>query len=491
MNPMRICYVTSELAPLAKVGGLADVSGALPRELRARGHDVRVFLPLYRTVREGGAALTPDPLLRNVPLQLGRRTFHYSIVATRLPGSDLEVRLVDCPALYDRPGIYTQDDDEHLRFLLLTRAAIDGCQLAQWPPDILHCHDWQTALAPLYLKTVYRWDRLFERTRSVLTIHNLGYQGTFDAAVLPDLGLGEGARMLHQEDLRAGRIGFLKTGLAYADVLTTVSPTYAREIQTERLGMGLDGVLKRRANALVGILNGVDTAEWDPRTDRHLAARYSEKSLWRKEKNKQALLEGLGLPYTKGVPVVGIVSRLSGQKGIELLDPTLPELLRERDLRFVALGSGEPRYEQLLQGIPTRFPGRACFYRGFSDALAHRIEGGADFFLMPSVYEPCGLNQMYSMRYGTAPVVRATGGLADTVRQFDPATGEGTGFVFEHFNADGLRWALRLALRVYEDVKAWRRLQVNGMTTDFSWGDRARQYEELYRRVAATAEAPR
>jgi len=488
---MRICFVTSELAPLAKVGGLADVSAALPRELRSMGHDVQVYLPLYRRVREAGLPLTPDPTLTSAPLRLGRRTVQYSIVTARVPGTELDVRLVDCPALYDRPGIYTQDDDEHLRFLLLTRAAIECCQRQRWAPDILHCHDWQTALAPLYLRTVYHQDSLFERTRTVLTIHNLGYQGTFDAGTLPDLGLGDGARLLHQEDLMAGRIGFLKTGLAYADALTTVSPTYAREIQTEHLGMGLDGLLRQRAGSLVGILNGVDTTAWDPRTDRHLSARYSEKSLWRKEKNKESLLKSLGLEYTKGVPVVGIVSRLSAQKGIELIEPTLSELLGERDVRFVALGNGEPRLEQLLQSIQARFPGRACFFRGFSDELAHRIEGGADIFLMPSLYEPCGLNQMYSMRYGTAPVVRATGGLADTVSPFDPATGEGTGFVFEHFTADGLRWALRLALKVYDDPKQWRRLQINGMTADFSWGGRARQYEELYRSIASPAEAPR
>jgi starch synthase len=265
-----------------------------------------------------------------------------------------------------------------------------------------------------------------------------------------------------------------------------VSPTYAQEIQTERYGMGLDGLLRQRSHDLVGILNGVD-AEWDPRTDRHLAARYSEKSLWRKEKNKQRLLEGLGLEYRKGVPVVGIVSRLSAQKGIELLEPTLPDLLGERDLRFVALGSGEPRFEQQLHAIQQRFPGRACFWRGFNEPLAHLIEGGADLFLMPSLYEPCGLNQMYSMRYGTVPVVRATGGLADTVLPFDPATGAGTGFVFEHYTPDGLRWALRLALQVHRDPAAWRRLQVNGMGMDFSWPTQARRYQDLYRRVAAPA----
>jgi starch synthase len=491
MDPMRICHITSELAPLAKVGGLADVLAALPRELQELGHEVEVYLPLYRRVRESGLALTPDPALSSLSLALGRHVFKYSIVTARLPGSTLDVRLVDCPALYDRPGIYTQDADEHLRFLLLTRAAIECCQRTQWAPEILHGHDWQTSLAPLFLKTIYGWDRLFERTRTVLTIHNLGYQGTFAAGILPDLSLGDAAHFLHQEDLRGGRIGFLKTGIAYADGLSTVSPTYAREIQGERLGMGLDGMLRQRESSLIGILNGVDTREWDPRSDRHLAARYSVKSLWRKEKNKQRLLENLGLEYTKGVPVVGIVSRLSTQKGIELLDPVLPELLAERDLRFVALGSGEPRLEQLLERIAARFPGRACFFRGFSEALAHQIEGGADLFLMPSLYEPCGLNQMYSMRYGTAPVVRATGGLADTVRTFDPVTFEGTGFVFEHFTADGLRWALRLGLSVYDDPKAWRRLQTNAMAVDFSWAHAAREYESLYQRMTIPAGSPR
>jgi starch synthase len=442
-------------------------------------------------VREVKPPLTLGGPTESRTLVLGRRSFRYAIVTTRLPGSDFEVRLIDCPELYDRPEVYTQDADEHVRFLMLTRAAMEDCRHTEWAPDLLHCHDWQTALAPLFVKTIYGADPLFERTRTVLTIHNLGYQGVVAAAALPDLALGEGARLLHQRDLHDGTINFLKTGLAYADALTTVSPTYAREIQTDRLGMGLDGVLRQRAGSLIGILNGIDTEEWDPRTDRHLAARYSEKSLWRKEKNKEWLLNNLGLPYTKGVPIVGIVARLSAQKGIELLEPTLPNLLRERDLRFVALGSGEPRLEQVLLRIQAEFPGRACFYRGFSEKLAHAIEGGVDLFLMPSIYEPCGLNQMYSMRYGTAPVVHATGGLADTVRHFDPATGQGNGFVFEHPTSAGLDWALRRGLDVFDDAKAWRRLQLNGMAEDFSWGERARQYVDLYQSLTVTAEAPR
>jgi len=480
---MRIAHITSELAPLAKVGGLADVLAALPRELVARGHDVQVYLPLYRRVHESGLALTPDPELQDLPLQLGRHVLRYSISTVRPPGSDLAVRLVDCPALYDRAGVYTQDADEHLRFILLTRAAIECCQRTQWAPDILHCHDWQSALAPLYLKTVYAWDRLFERTRTVLTLHNLGHQGTFGTGVLDDLGLGDGAKRLHQRDLADGRIGFLKTGIAYADALTTVSPTYAIEIQSEQLGMGLDGLLRQRAAHLVGILNGIDTQEWDPSKDPHLAMRYSARSLWRKEKNKEQLHRELGLEYTPGVPLVGIVSRLTAQKGLELVGPVVSELLRERELRFVALGSGEPRLEEMLQSMQARHPGKACFWRGFNEKLAHRIEAGADLFLMPSLYEPCGLNQMYSMRYGTPPVVRATGGLADTVTQFDPRSGEGTGFVFEHYTTDGLRWALGVALAVYDDQRAWKKLQANGMATDHSWNHAAGEYEQFYGRI--------
>jgi starch synthase len=489
MDPLKILFVTSELAPFAKTGGLADVSAALPRHLHALGHDVRLVLPLYRRVREQKPELRPVEGLQRFPVQIGEWTFVISVLTTKLPGSDLDVHLLDCPALYDRPGIYTQDADEHLRFLLLTRAALETCQRTQWGPDIVHANDWQTALAPIYLKTVYRWDRLFEHTKSVLTIHNLGYQGVFGSIVQGDLSLGDATHMLHQDDLREGRVNFLKTGLLYADLLTTVSPTYAREIQTETRGFGLDGILRTRAHALVGILNGVDEEEWNPRTDPFIPSRYSEKSLWRKEKNKEHLLTSLGLDYAKGVPVIGIVSRLSAQKGIELLDPTMFELLHERDVRFVALGSGEAKYEALLHALQSRFPGKAVFWRGYSNENAHLIEAGADIFIMPSLYEPCGLNQMYSLKYGTVPVVRNTGGLADTVEMWNPRTGVGTGFLFDHYTADGLRWGLRAALDTHGDRKAWATLQRNGMARDFSWTHQAREYVAAYRRVAAKAEA--
>src|SRR5262245_61498929 len=267
MNPLKIAFVTSEVAPLAKTGGLADVSAALPRELHDAGHDVKVFLPLYARIEEAGQAGEPVQGLQNLSVQLGSHRVIYSVRATKLPGSKLTIHLIECPGLYRRPNIYTQDQDEHLRFLLLTRAAIETCQRLQWAPDVFHFNDWQTALGPLYLKSVYAWDKLFRATRSLLTIHNLGYQGVFGSAVVADLGLGDAAHLLHQEDVKAGRVGFLKHGILYADWLSTVSPTYAREIQTEQLGMGLHDVLRRRADSLTGILNGVDTREWNPRTD--------------------------------------------------------------------------------------------------------------------------------------------------------------------------------------------------------------------------------
>jgi starch synthase len=482
MAPLRILFVTAEMAPLAKTGGLADVSASLPRELASRGHDVRVILPHYGRirVRHPGLVVEPVPGLINLSFAHGPHRVVFSVGTTRLPGQGASIFLVDCPSLFARDAIYTQDGDEHLRFAVFTRAALEICQRWGWAPDVFHVHDWHAALLPLYLRTIYAWDRLFEGARTLLTIHNLGHQGVFGSGVLPDLGLGGETALLPQDDLGAGRVSFLKTGLLHAHALSTVSPTYAREIQTPEYGFGLDGVLRARSRDLVGILNGIDVETWNPRTDPHLVARYSEKSLHRKELDKQALLEALGLPYSKGVPVVGIVTRLSPQKGIELLYEPIPELLAARDVRFVALGSGGGEYEAFLRSLAERFPGKACFYAGFSEKLAHLIEAGSDFFLMPSRYEPCGLNQMYSLRYGTAPVVRRTGGLADTVTPFDPRTGQGNGFVFEHFTAQGLRWALDQGLATYADARAWRTLQRNAMAGDFSWAHQVPRYEALY-----------
>ncbi|MCB1035038.1 MAG: glycogen synthase, partial [Acidobacteria bacterium] len=347
--------------------------------------------------------------------------------------------------------------------------------------DVIHCNDWHVGLLPLYLKRHYGWDGLFRRTKTLLTIHNIGYQGIFSSSLLGDLDLAGHTDLLFQEDLHAGHFSFLKTGILYADVLSTVSHTYSLEIQTAEYGMGLEGLLRARRDSLVGIVNGVDTADWDPQTDPLLPHSFSADDLSGKVKNKQHLLDGLGLAFDERVPVFGIVSRLTAQKGLDLYFETLPELLAWRQAKLVILGTGERRYEDFFHHLQHSFPGKVCFYRGYSEELAHLVEAGSDVFLMPSLYEPCGLNQMYSQLYGTPPIVRKTGGLADTVDHFHPTTGEGTGIVFEHFTTDGLRWALSVALELWKDQGAWRRMMLNGMGRDFSWGAQGAKYVRLYR----------
>jgi starch synthase len=482
---LRVCQSAAELAPFAKTGGLGDVVAGLSRALGRSGHEVRVFLPFYAPVARLDFPFTLVEFLRDVELHLGNRRFSYSIFTARLPDSGIDVYFVHCPALYHHESVYASGWDEYLRYALLGRATLECCQRMGWAPDVVHVHDWHTALVPLYLRTLYSWDRLFARTRTVLTVHNLAYAGTFGAQCLPELGLAGSSHLLHQEDLAGGRVSFLRTGLLHADYLSTVSRTYAHEIQTPELGFGQDGLLRARSDRLVGIVNGVDYGEWDPARDPHLPHKFSPRGLAGKGRMKRALLERAGLPYSERVPVVGVVSRLTAQKGLDLLFDVLPDLLGQRDLRFVALGSGESRYESFLGWLQTSFPGKAWYYRGYHEELAHWIEAGADLFVMPSRYEPCGLNQMYSLRYGTPPVVRKTGGLADTVELWNPMTREGTGFPFEHFTPEGLRWALDYALQVYRDPEAWKQLQVNGMAKDFSWDLQVREYEDLYRRALA------
>jgi starch synthase len=485
MARQRILFLSAEISPFAKTGGLGDVAAALARELHRRGHDVRVFVPLHGLMEFQGAPRRPIAALQQLSVTVGTHAFRYDVAAAPLPGADgLEVHLVDCPAFFDRPYIYSDAPDEHLRYLLLTRTALECCQLLQFAPDIVHCNDWHTAFAPLLLRTAYAWDRgIFGRTRSVFTIHNIGYQGVFPASAAADVGPGVGIETLHQGDLAQGRINSMRHGILYADAVTTVSPTYAEEIRTPEGGHGLDGDLRARSDSLSGILNGVDYAEWNPAHDRYIPFAYDATDLRGKARDKEALLDLLRMPAASSTPLIGVVTRLTRQKGVELLPATLPELLQSRELRFVALGSGDLAYERFLHGLQEKFPGKVVFYSGYSEELAHFIEAASDMFLMPSLYEPCGLNQMYSLKYGTVPIVRRTGGLADSVRHFDPATGQGTGIVFNDFDAGGLRWAITTALEWFSWPSVWRRLVQNGMAQDFSWGSRAAEYEALYDRV--------
>jgi starch synthase len=484
---LAICLLASEVEPLSKTGGLADVAGALGKYLHGAGHDVRLFTPCYASIDRAAFAIEPVAGLGRLRLALGPHSYVFSVLRGLLPGG-APAYLIDCPTLYARSAIYTSDPDEHLRFLVLTHAALLACQRLGWAPRVVHCNDWHTAFAPLLLRTVWSGESLFAAARTVLTIHNIGYQGIFPAAQVADLGLPpDSVRLLHRADIAAGRINPLRQGILYADAVTTVSPTYAREICTDEYGMGLQDSLRERAamGALSGILNGVDYDEWDPRRDRYLPVHYDAGRLEAKAQLKREFLARHALGGAPDVPLAGMVSRLAVQKGIELMFTALPKVLTARPLSFAVLGSGEPQYEEFFAALELRFPGRVRFRRGYDDELAHWIEAASDLFLMPSRYEPCGLNQMYSLRYGTVPLVRRTGGLADSVQHYDPVSGRGTGVVFNDFDPPALEWALNTALDLYAQPPHWKRLIANGMACDFSWQHQAQQYLELYARLTA------
>jgi starch synthase len=486
MAALKLCILSSEIFPYAKTGGLADVAGALLQNLRLLGHEVHGFMPLYSAVRAGHPELQPVLGVQQVPLTIGGTEYRFSLQTASFPGTDVAMYFIDCPALYDRPQFYTGDADEHRRFLLFTRAALDSCRRLGIAPDIFHCNDWHTAFLPLFLKTLYATDPMLGRARSVLTIHNIGYQGVMPSAAAADLGVGNPEAWLDPGDLAQGIINSLKTGIKFADLVTTVSPTYAREICEGPLGMGMQPTLLARNDGVVGILNGVDYQDWDPRHDPHLKAHFGPHDLRGKRTNKELLIAAAPLRITASQPLIGMVTRLAEQKGIDLLIDALPALLQEREFGVVVLGSGDARYAEFFAGLAQRFPARVAFRSGYDEPVAHLIEAGSDIFLMPSRYEPCGLNQMYSLRYGTIPVVRNTGGLADSVRHFDPGTGVGTGCVFNDYDAAAVRWAIGTALDWYGAPVSWQQLMQNAMAQDFSWTRQIVKYDSLYRGLIGT-----
>jgi starch synthase len=469
--------------PYAKTGGLADVAGALVQELGALGHDVRAFMPLYAAVARAHPQLRRVPQVEASALCIGDAQYRFSLKAASQAGTRSAMYFVDCPALFDRESFYTDDPDDHRRFLLFTRAVLESCRILGFAPDVFHCNDWHTAFLPLYLKTEYAAHPLFSGSRCVLTIHNIGYQGILAATAVADIGSEAVTSQLDRADLALGVVNALKTGIRFADRVTTVSPTYAREICAAPLGMGLEGTLRARQDQILGILNGVDYREWDPRHDPYLKEHFGPGEWQGKLDNKRRLIEASALEIGASRPLVAMVTRLAEQKGIDLLFDVLPLLLQQRDFGFVALGSGDARYVAFFEDLVRRFPGRAAFYSGFDESTAHLIEAGSDIFLMPSRYEPCGLSQMYSLRYGTIPVVRRTGGLADSVRHYDPRSGAGTGCVFNDFDAHAVHWALTTVLDWFADQHSWRRLMLNAMAEDFSWGRQILLYQALYRDV--------
>ncbi len=475
---MRVVMLSPEVYPYAKTGGLADVLAALPPALAAAGVEVTVCVPGYRSALRAAGTPAPGPRLY---APIASRMEPAEMV--RIPGAPVSTVLLRADRYFDRDGLYGEGGQDYPdnaeRFAFFCRAALEWLRAEREPPDVLHVHEWQAALAPAFLRATAALYPELGRVRTVLTLHNLAFQGRFPADHWHVLNLD--ARYFVPEFLEFyGEINFLKAGMVFADALTTVSPRYAAEIQTPAFGEGLDGVLRARGAALRGILNGIDDAVWDPATDPHLPARYRAGDLAGKARCKRALQAELGLEVGDDAPLLGVVSRLTEQKGFDLLAVALPRALEAWDAELAVLGSGEERYERWVRELGARFPGRVGARVGFDEGLAHRIEAGADVFLMPSRFEPCGLNQLYSLRYGTVPIVHATGGLDDSVAEFDPTTGAGTGFKFTSYTPDAFLAALERALRTRRDPSLWARLVANGMAQDFSWSRAAAEYRALY-----------
>ncbi len=472
---MKILFVASEGAPYSKTGGLADVIEGLPRALVSMGHEVVALLPRYHGNK------VKSTLVSSLTIALGQE-LRFPAIAEGQTADGVRHLFVDDPGYFDRSQLYGDNEgdypDNAERFAEFSRAAIE-CVKRVWLPDVVHCHDWQASLVPVLLRTQYANDPVVRSLPVVLTIHNLAYQGVFPRTALQKIGVPE--RLFTIDALEFyGKVNFLKGGLIFADYLTTVSRRYAKEIQTPEFGAGLEGVIRNRADHLVGILNGVDYGVWSPDADALIAENYSAHNLSGKAACKKDLLAAFRLPEeNRERPLIGIVSRFVNQKGFDLLAEIAPELMKE-DIAIAALGSGQPEYEDLFKRLAQKYPARVGLKIGYDNVLAHKIEAGADLFLMPSRFEPCGLNQIYSLRYGTVPIVRATGGLDDTVQKFVARTQQGTGFKFEEYDGNALLVCIRTALKTFRDSKAWAALQANGMSKDFSWKASATAYVTLY-----------
>lgn len=489
---MNIILATSEAVPFAKTGGLADVCGALPGEIARLGHQVTLMLPAYRSAREAGLPLESTGVQISVPI--GSKTATGQLLSARLPDSDVQVYLVEQNDYYDRPELYRNGNADYVdnceRYVFFSRAVLEAVRLLELKVDLIHANDWQTGLIPAYLKIEYRGLPGYEQIATLLTIHNMAYQGQFWHWDMLLTGLDWKYFNWQQMEFY-GKLNLLKTGLVFADAINTVSPNYAEEIQTSEQGCGLEGVLRHRRHVLSGIINGVDYRVWNPATDPHIAERYDEETVVPgKAACKAALQSELGLAVDPGAPLIGLVGRLVDQKGIDLVGEIAQDWLPSSPAQWVVLGTGEPRHEQLFAKLAERYPQKFAATIGYSDPLAHRIEAGADVFLMPSRFEPCGLNQLYSLKYGTVPVVRATGGLADTITDLNDATladGTANGFSFQQDDAVSLAQALNRTLNTYQQQNVWGALQQTGMRQDWSWKRSAQQYVQLYQRTLAAA----
>jgi starch synthase len=483
---MKVAYIASEAVPYAKTGGLADVAGALPKALEELGCDVKLFIPKYAGVDELKNNLHYSWDVGEIKIRINEEFRSVHLHRGKLPGSNVEVNLIDCPYYFFRSSIYTDDPDEDERFILFSKGIIEVLIRSNWQPDVIHCNDWQTGLIPLYIKNNYKAYKIFNNTASLFTIHNIGYQGLFPKESLINADID--AKYFYPEGPVEfyDKVSFIKTGIVFSELINTVSKTYAQEILTPEYGAGLDGILTDRKDDIYGILNGIDYSAWDPRHDSLIPFRFSMNYLTGKQKNKKFLLDHLNIPFDDKTPVIGIVSRMVSQKGFDIFTDVIDDLMK-LDAQWVILGNGQPEYEELFQTLAAAFPQKITAYIGFNNELSHLVEAGADIFLMPSLYEPCGLNQMYSLRYGTVPVVRKTGGLADTVLDWDEMKQKGletgTGFSFTNYNGKDMLDALQRAIETYKDKKVWRKIQINGMKEDYSWEHSAKEYIMLYNKA--------
>jgi starch synthase len=479
---MHIAFAASECVPFSKTGGLADVVGALPRALAALGHQVSVYVPRYRQTK----LTDPQTVVGSITVPFDDKYRFCSVVTagTNMPAG-VKFYFVEYPPYFDRDALYGTPagdyPDNAERFALFSRAVLEASKILG-VPQVFHCHDWQSALVPVMLRTLYAEDPAFRDVTTVFTIHNMGYQGLFPPDTLPLVMLPWELLTMSKMEF-FGQVNFLKGALVHSDFITTVSKKYSQEIQTTEYGFGLEGVLRGRAATVAGILNGVDYDEWSPQTDKFTVAKYSPQDLSGKLKCKQDLLHTFGIANADAkVPVIGIVSRFAAQKGFDLIAQIMDRLARE-EMIMVVLGSGDKPYEEMFQRLNKQFPNKIAAKVAFDNAIAHKIEAGADMFLMPSRYEPCGLNQIYSLKYGTVPIVRATGGLDDTIEPWDARAGKGTGFKFSDYTGEALLATIKQALLSYQDPSSWQTLMRNGMSRDFSWGASAREYGKIYDRV--------
>ncbi len=482
-GPIKVLLVSSEVTPFSKTGGLADVSGSLPVSLRHLGCEVRVATPLYKMVRESGCPL--QRLLQGLKVKVGKRSVKGDVSVAALNGG-VDTYLIERARYYNRDYLYgtSKGDypDNAARFIFFSRMVLELCKKIEFKPHVIHCNDWQTGLIPAYLRTIYRDDPFYAHTAVLFTIHNLAYQGNFSKEKLTLTGISP--KVCTPDGVAFwGKMSFLKAGIVYSEMINTVSQTYSHEIQTPEYGCGMEGILAYRKDDLFGIINGVDYGNWSPEKDIFIVANYSKDNLSGKSKCKADLISQLGLPEAMNArPFLGMISRLVDQKGFDLVADIMEDLM-DLNVGFVLLGTGEQKYHKLFESISKKYRQNAGIRLCYDNALAHKIEAGCDMFLMPSKYEPCGLNQIYSLRYGTIPIVRATGGLDDTIKNYDVRTERGYGFTFNNYTARDFLDAIKNALEVYKDKNTWLKLVKRGMELDFSWENSARQYIELYQRA--------